>query len=209
MARFTLKTFVKLLVSTYVIVFIYSLTNYKARVLFSQPDFMFEDSNFFMISNESQKCKLKQSELKSVTLSLDPMTKLKNVATANPKVEMGGKWSPSDCEPWQKVMIIIPYRDRDYHLRLLLNRLHPMLQKQKIAYQIFLAVQAGEEQFAKGRLVNIAFLEALKMQHFDCIIMHVSDVLIVLSWNCLLKMETVLFSFQTNLVSCYFPYQPY
>ena len=49
-----------------------------------------------------------------------------------------------------------------------------MLQRQKIAYQIFLAVQAGEEPFAKGRLVNIAFLEALKMQHFDCIIMHVS-----------------------------------
>ena len=174
MARVSLKTFVKLFIITYVVVFIYSLTNYKARVIFSQPDFMFEDSNFFMISNETQKCRLKQSELKSVTLSVDPSINLTHVASLNPHVELGGKWAPSDCEPWQKVMIIIPYRDRDYHLRLLLNRIHPMLQRQKIAYQIFLAVQAGEEPFAKGRLVNIAFLEALMMHHFDCIIMHVS-----------------------------------
>ena len=90
MARVSLKTFVKLFIVTYVAVFIYSLTNYKARVIFSQPDFMFEDSNFFMISNETQKCRLKQSELKSVTLSIDPATNLQQVAENNPHVELGG-----------------------------------------------------------------------------------------------------------------------
>ena len=173
MARITFKTLVKVLVITYIGVFIYSLTNYKSRVVFSQPDFIFEDSNFFMISNNSKMCKLKQSELNAVTLNLDKSITLDQVAKANPSVEQGGRWSPPSCEPWQKVMIIIPYRDREYHLRVLLNRLHPMLQRQHIEYQIFLANQAGEGAFARGRLCNIAFLEALKLHNFDCVIIQV------------------------------------
>ncbi|KAF6040981.1 hypothetical protein EB796_000698 [Bugula neritina] len=102
---------------------------------------------------------------------------MEDAARNNPHVEMGGKWQPSDCKSWQKVMIIIPYRDRDYHLRVLLNRLHTMLKTQKIAYQIILAVQAGDGGFAKGRLFNIAFLEAMKMQQFDCVIMQDVDLI--------------------------------
>ena len=173
MARFTLKTFIKLIMFIYWAVFIYSLINYKSRILFSQPEFMFEDSNFFMISNESRRCRLKYSDLGHVELNLTSSINLKDVAKANPDVEMGGKWQPPDCEPWQKVLIIIPYRDRAYHLRVLLNRLHPMLQKQKLAYQIVVSEQAGTEPFAKGRVVNIAFVEMLKTQHFDCIIIQV------------------------------------
>ena len=173
MARITIKTLFKICVLTYIGVFIYGLTNYKSRVVFSQPDFIFEDSNFFMISNNSKMCKLKQSELNAVTLNLDKSITLDQVAKANPSVEQGGRWSPTSCAPWQKVMIIIPYRDREYHLRVLLNRLHPMLQRQHIEYQIFLANQAGEGAFARGRLCNIAFLEALKLHNFDCIIIQV------------------------------------
>lgn len=183
MARFTLKTFVKLCALIYAAVFLYALTNYKSRVIFSQPDFMFEDSNYFMISNESRRCRLKHSELNRVNLNLDPSIKLEDVIKENPYIESGGIWQPSDCEPWQKVMIIVPYRDRAYHLRVLLNRLHPMLQRQKVAYQIFIAEQAGSDPFARGRVVNIAFVETMKTQHFDCIIVQVSVLLLVCYWK--------------------------
>lgn len=174
MVRCTVKTFLKLILFTYIGLIVYGLTNYKSRVVFSQPDFIFEDSNFFLISNNSKKCKLKESELKAVTLDFDPSITLQQVAVANPALEAGGRWSPKLCVSWQNVMIIVPYRDREYHLRVLLNRLHPMLQKQKIEYQLFLANQAGEGPFARGRLANIAFLEALKIHNFDCVIMQVS-----------------------------------
>lgn len=175
MARCTIKLFIKQCVFLYVIVFIYALFNYKSRVMFSQPEFMFEDSNFFMISNESRRCRLKHSELTDVEIDMDPSVNLDDVIKKNPYVESGGKWQPSDCEPWQKVMIVVPYRDRAHHLRVLLNRLHPMLQRQKLAYQIFVAEQAGNEAFAKGRVINIAFAEIMKTQNFDCIIIQVSE----------------------------------
>jgi N-terminal region of glycosyl transferase group 7 len=56
-------------------------------------------------------------------------------------VQTGGHWSPATCRPWQKVAIVIPYRDRYTHLLLLLDRLHSLLQKQMIYYRIFVIEQ--------------------------------------------------------------------
>ena len=66
---------------------------------------------------------------------------LESIAAANRAVQLGGRWSPSNCSAWQRVAIIIPYRDRAQHLRLLLRRLHPMLRAQMIDYQIFVVEQ--------------------------------------------------------------------
>ena len=66
---------------------------------------------------------------------------LDRVEAENSHLTLGGSWSPSDCKPWQLVAILIPYRDRWEHLQLLLYRLHPMLQKQRISYQIFVIEQ--------------------------------------------------------------------
>lgn len=63
----------------------------------------------------------------------------------NPEVRSGGAWSPGDCEAWQKIAIIIPYRDRYHFLMILLNRLHPMLQRQKLSYRIFVIEQVSFE----------------------------------------------------------------
>ena len=53
----------------------------------------------------------------------------------------GGCWEPKDCKPRQKVAIIIPYKNREEHLRALLYRLHPMLHRQKTSYCIIVAEQ--------------------------------------------------------------------
>lgn len=53
----------------------------------------------------------------------------------------GGKFSPVDCQSRQELAIIIPYRNREYHLKLLTKYLHPFLQRQQRSYQIFVVEQ--------------------------------------------------------------------
>lgn len=56
-------------------------------------------------------------------------------------IYLGGIYSPPDCKPREELAIIIPYRNREYHLKLLLKYLHPFLQRQKRSYQIFVVEQ--------------------------------------------------------------------
>lgn len=59
-----------------------------------------------------------------------------------PSVQTGGHFRPADCVPEEKIAIIVPYRDRDEHLRLLLRHLHPILMRQnQIEYQFFVVEQ--------------------------------------------------------------------
>ncbi len=53
----------------------------------------------------------------------------------------GGSYSPSDCTPRQHLAIIIPVRNREYQLKILLRHLHPFLQRQKRSYRIFVVEQ--------------------------------------------------------------------
>jgi hypothetical protein len=143
------------------------------RTRSTQADFMFD-------SKSKQKCILQKSNLdQTVQLDLSTGMTLRSVEASNPQVTVGGKWEPDDCDSWQRVAIIIPYRNREQHLILLLNRLHPLLKKQKIAYQIFVVEQAGSDAFNRGQLFNIGFLEALKHQEFDCFIFHVRMISII------------------------------
>ena len=58
----------------------------------------------------------------------------------------GGKFSPVDCQSRQELAIIIPYRNREYHLKLLTKYLHPFLQRQQRSYQIFVVEQVIEQK---------------------------------------------------------------
>ena len=55
----------------------------------------------------------------------------------------GGTWHPKSCIPRSRVAIIVPFRDREEHLRVFLSILHPMLQRQMIHYTIFVIEQVG------------------------------------------------------------------
>ncbi|CAF0782848.1 unnamed protein product [Adineta ricciae] len=99
----------------------------------------------------------------------------------NPNVQMddlGGSYSPKDCKPREELAIIIPFRNREYHLKLLLKYLHPFLQRQKRSYQVFVVEQMGNVTFNKGIIMNVAFQEALKAHStFNCFIFHDVDLL--------------------------------
>ena len=56
-------------------------------------------------------------------------------------INNGGFYQPNDCIPREKLAIIIPYRDRETNLMLLLKYLHPFLQNQSRYYRIILIEQ--------------------------------------------------------------------
>ncbi|NXO85599.1 B4GT2 galactosyltransferase, partial [Sitta europaea] len=103
-----------------------------------------------------------------------PMS-MERVQRENPDVRQGGKYSPPDCLPRQKVAILIPFRHREHHLKYWLHYLHPILRRQKAAYGIYIINQFGEDTFNRAKLLNVGFMEALKDdEEYDCFIF--SDV---------------------------------
>ncbi len=58
-----------------------------------------------------------------------------------PTVLPGGLWHPKECVSNHHIAIIIPYRDRDEHLRIFLNHMHPFMQKQQLNYGIYVIDQ--------------------------------------------------------------------
>ena len=96
-------------------------------------------------------------------------------------VKLGGYWKPPDCVTRSKIGVIIPYRDRFVHLAILLRNLHLILQKQLIEYRIFVTEQFGNSTtpFNKGRIMNAAFLEALKIYpKIQCFVFHDVDLIL-------------------------------
>jgi beta-1,4-galactosyltransferase 1 len=55
----------------------------------------------------------------------------------------GGRHRPSSCAARQKVAIVIPFRDRAEHLRILLSYLHTVLQSQQLDYGVYVMEQTG------------------------------------------------------------------
>ncbi|XP_021355995.1 beta-1,4-galactosyltransferase 1-like isoform X2 [Mizuhopecten yessoensis] len=101
----------------------------------------------------------------------------KELAAKLPLVKNGGTYRPSSCAPRHKVAIIIPYRNRRTHLSILLNNLHPFLQKQQLDYGIFVTELAPQIDFNKALAMNIGFLEAAKKYGYDCFIFHDVDLI--------------------------------
>lgn len=88
-----------------------------------------------------------------VSVHLSSPLSLEEIRQRNPLVLPGGRYRPPDCEPRHHTAIVVPYRNRQTHLRALLYHLHPFLQRQQIHYSIYivqqvrLCMQAGLKRF--------------------------------------------------------------
>lgn len=89
----------------------------------------------------------------------------------------GGWYKPTECNAKDRVAIVIPYRDRANHLPIFLKNIHPLLMKQQIEYGIFVIEQIADGMFNRAALMNIGFLEALKLHQWDCFIFHDIDLI--------------------------------
>ena len=93
-------------------------------------------------------------------------------------MEQGGVYLTNKnnfCKSNRNVAIIIPYRQRMTHLRIFINNIHRFLSRQKMNYGIYIIDQYGEDEFNRGLLINIGFLESIK----DSIKNQLN-----VSWNC-------------------------
>ncbi|KAI5767043.1 B4GALT1 [Gulo gulo luscus] len=99
---------------------------------------------------------------------------LKLVEKQNPEVKVGGRYTPKNCISPHKVAIVIPFRNRQEHLKYWLYYLHPILQRQQLDYGIYVINQAGETMFNRAKLLNVGFQEALKDYDYNCFVF--SDV---------------------------------
>lgn len=89
----------------------------------------------------------------------------------------GGWHRPAECVARDRVAIVVPYRERADHLPVFLANLHPLLQKQQIDYGLFVVEQATGSQFNRAALLNVGFVEAMKLAPWDCFIFHDLDLL--------------------------------
>ncbi|KRZ68285.1 Beta-1,4-N-acetylgalactosaminyltransferase bre-4 [Trichinella papuae] len=94
-----------------------------------------------------------------------------------PEVNNGGSFYPQDCTPPDDVAVIIPYRDRDLHLRTFLLNIHSFLMRQKLHYQIFVVEQVANQTFNRGKLMNVGYVEAQRLFNWSCLVFHDVDLL--------------------------------
>ncbi|ELU11825.1 hypothetical protein CAPTEDRAFT_219917 [Capitella teleta] len=92
-------------------------------------------------------------------------------------VGVGGAHRPTECVARQRILIIVPYRDREQHLKGLLVHLHPILHAQQLDYRILVVEQRDPAIFNKAACMNSAFVEASVRWKFDCVIFHDVDTL--------------------------------
>ncbi|VDP91556.1 unnamed protein product [Echinostoma caproni] len=88
-----------------------------------------------------------------------------------------GIWSPVECVPKERLVLILPYRDRDEHLRVFLNHMHPFLRHQQLMYTIIVVEQLGTSRFNRASLFNVGIRESGRVAQFDCFIFHDVDLL--------------------------------
>lgn len=98
-------------------------------------------------------------------------------AQLGPLLDPGGAFKPKDCLARHHVAIVVPFRDRYAHLSIFLRNIHPFLMQQNIAYRIFIVEQTNGKPFNRAALMNIGFLEAMKLYKWDCFIFHDVDLL--------------------------------
>lgn len=95
------------------------------------------------------------------------------------QIKPGGRYAPKKCQARFKVAIIIPYRNRTAMLATFMKHMHEFLIPQNIDYGFYLVEPVGNITFNRGLLLNIGFLESLRItkDHWDCFIFHDIDLL--------------------------------
>ncbi|CAH8451132.1 unnamed protein product [Heterobilharzia americana] len=149
------------------------LSNSSSRVVYTHPNELFDKECLLM---KTEVCCPNKGDLDlSKFDSIAPKDFL-NIINATQGV-CEGSWKPK-CFSSQKIAVIIPYREREKHLKLLLPRLHTLLLRQNMPYYIFVVEQAGTTPFNRGLMLNVGVLHALDIDPtINCFIFHDVDLL--------------------------------
>lgn len=122
-------------------------------------------------------CSSSPSDLVGSLATYKEAPSYKEMIKIYPLVRPGGLYTPPDCIARERVAIIIPFRDREEHLRILLHNLHPMLQRQQLDYGIYVVEQENGTQFNRAMLMNIGYAESIKLYNYTCFVFHDVDLI--------------------------------
>ena len=92
-------------------------------------------------------------------------------------VENGGWLAPNDCKVKAHTAFIIPFRDREKHLPILLRQILPIFQRRNQHFRIFLIEQSRNHTFNRGKLMNVGYREALRYFPYTCFVFHDVDLI--------------------------------
>ena len=76
----------------------------------------------------------------------------------------------------KKLGIIVPYRDRYDHLIIFKKRIISFLKNKAIDYELIIVEQDNAKNFNRGKLLNIGFLYAKKLE-CDYVVFHDVDMI--------------------------------
>lgn len=124
-----------------------------------------------------QRCPIKPPNLLGPIKVWFDEPKFEELERIYPYLEPGGHGKPKNCLARHRVAVVVPYRDREAHLRILLHNLHSLLTKQQLDYSIFVVEQYEDETFNRAKLMNVGFVEAMKLYDWQCFIFHDVDLL--------------------------------
>jgi len=75
-----------------------------------------------------------------------------------------------------KLGVIVPFRDREEHLEKFIKQVPPYLTNNDIDYELIVVEQSDKKPFNRGKLLNIGFIEARKLE-CDYVVFHDVDMI--------------------------------
>ena len=131
----------------------HNITVWRAILLETQRTFSKDDKGVYLIWLTDSYFFLKISVgSKNINCSLPISSKLDKMF---PWVMTGGRSIPEDCRARHHVAIIIPFRDRDNHLRTFLYNIHPFLRRQQLDYGIYIIEQVNNVYNINDAILNV------------------------------------------------------
>ncbi|KAG8454688.1 hypothetical protein GDO86_001056 [Hymenochirus boettgeri] len=135
---------------------------------------MFVPSN---TSGEIPDCPEIPPDLSPLNVHYIPNITYIKIVSQNPNVGPGGHGKPEGCKARQKVALIIPFRDRDSHLRNWLYYMHPFLKAQQADYGIYVVEQSEGSMFNRAKLMNVGYVLASNDYDYNCFIFTDVDII--------------------------------
>lgn len=123
-------------------------TNSKSKILLTKPS-----CKTFLTENDI----LVGRKIPSKLINTNPTWNQVQNKLTELEVTKNGCWEPSDCYSEEKLIIIIPYRNREQNLKQFLIHMHEFLQKQRRNYCIKVIEQASYGVFNRAKLMNVGY----------------------------------------------------